>query len=130
MRTAFRHLLALFYFMAGVAHLVAPAGFVQITPLWVPLPDMVVQFTGICEIVGALALSFVPGLRRAAGLALAIYAVAVFPANINHTVNDIAVGGADLSWWYHGPRLVFQPVIIWWALWVGDVTDWPFGAKR
>jgi uncharacterized membrane protein len=129
MRTALRFLLAALYFAAGVIHLRAPAGFVQITPLWVPLPNAVVLVTGLCEIAGAFALAFVPGLRRAAGIALAVYAVVVFPANINHAINDIAIGGVDMSWWYHGPRLMLQPLIIWWALWAGEATDWPFGAR-
>jgi uncharacterized membrane protein len=129
-RAALRLVLALIYLIAGLAHLCAPAGFVRITPAWVPMPDVIVLLTGICEIAGALALAFVPTLRRAAGMALAAYAVAVFPANINHAVNDIVIGGVDLDWWYHGPRLLFQPVALWWALWAGGVIDWPFGAKR
>ena len=130
MRAALRYSLAAIYFIAGVAHIRSPAGFVQITPDWVPAPQFVVLATGLCEIVGAVALAFVPRLRRAAGIGLAAYAVCVFPANINHAINDIAVGGVQMSWWYHGPRLLFQPVAVWWALWVGGVTDWPFGAKR
>lgn len=130
MRATLRYSLAAIYVIAGVAHIRSPAGFVQITPDWVPAPQFVVLATGLCEIVGAVALAFVPRLRRAAGIGLAAYAVCVFPANINHAINDIAVGGVQMSWWYHGPRLLFQPVAVWWALWVGGVTDWPFGAKR
>lgn len=130
MRAALRYSLAAIYVIAGVAHIRSPAGFVQITPDWVPAPQFVVLVTGLCEIAGAVALAFVPRLRRAAGIGLAAYAVCVFPANINHAINDIAVGGVQMSWWYHGPRLLFQPVAVWWALWVGGVTDWPFGAKR
>lgn len=130
MRAALRYSLAAIYVIAGVAHIRSPAGFVQITPDWVPAPQFIILATGLCEIAGAVALAFVPGLRRAAGIGLAAYAVCVFPANINHAINDIAVGGVQMSWWYHGPRLLFQPVAVWWALWVGGVTDWPFGAKR
>ena len=130
MRAALRYSLAAIYVIAGVAHIRSPAGFVQITPDWVPAPQFVVIATGLCEIAGAVALAFVPRLRRAAGIGLAAYAVCVFPANINHAINDIAVGGVQMSWWYHGPRLLFQPVAVWWALWVGGVTDWQFGAKR
>ena len=57
---------------------------------------------------------------------LAIYAVCVFPANIKHAMDALAVGGLPTSWWYHGPRLLFQPVIVWWALFAGGVIDWPF----
>ncbi len=123
-RKALRILLALFYLIAGVAHLRSPDGFIAIMPAWVPYPAAAVAFTGVAEIAGALGL-MLPRLRFAAGIGLAIYAACVWPANINHAVNDIAVGGRDLSWWYHGPRLAFQPVFIWAALWVGNVTDWP-----
>jgi hypothetical protein len=34
------------------------------------------------------------------------------------------------SWWYHGPRLALQPVIVWWALYCGNVISWPFGRGR
>jgi uncharacterized membrane protein len=121
--------LGIFYLIAGVAHMAAPDGFVRITPNWVPASDTVVMATGVCEIVGAVALQFVPSLRRAAGIAFAAYAVLVFPANINHALNNIALGGTTLSWWYHGPRLALQPVIVWWALWAGQVIDWPFRRK-
>lgn len=124
-RTIFRLLLAIFYFVAGVAHLRSPGGFLAIMPGWVPYPHEVVTFTGIAEIAGGIGL-LIPRVRYAAGVGLALYALCVWPANINHAVNDIALGGTHLSWWYHGPRLAFQPVFIWLALWVGNVTDWPF----
>ena len=122
-------MLALAYLVAGIAHVAAPGGFLRITPAWVVAPNAVVLVTGLCEIAGALALLFVPSLHRAAGYAFATYAVCVFPANINHALGGIAIGGTTLSWWYHGPRLALQPVIIWWALWATRITDWPFGRR-
>lgn len=124
-RTGFRWLLALIYFAAGVIHIRSPGGFLAITPGWVPFPDEVIFLTGVAEIAGAIGL-MVPRLRYAAGIGLALYALCVWPANINHAVNDIAVGGRTLPLAYHAPRLLLQPVIIWWALWAGGVTDWPF----
>ncbi len=124
--TGFRLLLALVYAFVGVAHIRSPAGFVQITPQWVPAPEFVIWATGLCEIAGAIALAFIPRLHRAAGIAFAAYAVCVFPANINHAINNIALSGSTQSWWYHGPRLAFQPVFVWWALWSGRVIRWPF----
>lgn len=129
MRSTLRYLLAFAYVVAGIAHLWSPAGFVQITPAWVPLPNIVVFLTGLCEIAGGVAFAMVAQLRRMVGICLAAYAVLVFPANINHALNDIAIGGVDLSWWYHGPRLLFQPVIIWCTLWTSGVMDWPFGGR-
>jgi uncharacterized membrane protein len=128
-RRAARWLLAIAYLVAGIAHLRSPGGFVAITPHWVPWPAQVVALTGIAEIAGAIGL-LIPRARRAAAMGLALYALCVWPANINHAVNDIALNGAHLSWWYHGPRLALQPVFIWWALWAGGVIDWPFGRRR
>ncbi|MDO7834203.1 DoxX family protein [Sphingobium sp. HBC34] len=120
-----RWLLALAYLIAGVAHLRSPGGFMAITPGWVPFPATVILLTGLAEIAGAAGL-MAPRLRKAAGMGLALYALCVWPANINHALNDIPLGGVHLSWWYHGPRLALQPVLIWWALWASGVTDWPF----
>jgi uncharacterized membrane protein len=123
-RTGLRLLLALFYVTAGVLHLKSPGGFLSITPDWVRYPAAVVAFTGVAEILGGIGL-LVPRVRQAAGIGLALYALCVWPANFNHALNDIALGGEHLSWWYHGPRLAFQPVFIWLALWTGEVVRWP-----
>jgi uncharacterized membrane protein len=61
---------------------------------------------------------------------MAAYAVVVYPANIKHALDGVAVAGQTLGWGYHGPRLAFQPVFVWWALWAGAVTDWPFGRRQ
>ncbi|ANI78284.1 DoxX family protein [Sphingobium sp. EP60837] len=127
-RIAALWLLSAFYLVAGIAHLTRPSGFVAITPPWVPWPAQVVALTGLAEIAGAIGLH-IPRLRRAAGVGLALYALCVWPANLNHAINDIPLGEAHLGWWYHGPRLLLQPVIIWWALWASGVIDWPFRRK-
>lgn len=98
-------------------------------PGWVPWPRRVILFTGCCEIAGAIALS-TRRLRWLAGVMLAAYAVCVYPANIKHAVDHVAIGGTRLGLWYHIPRLLFQPVIVWWALFAGRVIDWPFGRRR
>jgi uncharacterized membrane protein len=124
-RAAMRALMALLYAAAGIAHLVVTDPFLLIVPDWVPAPRLVVQVTGLCEIAGAAAL-LIPRWRRLAGTMLALYAVAVFPANLKHAVEGIAVPGLPTGWWYHGPRLALQPVLVWWALFCAGVTDWPF----
>ena len=119
-----RAVIALFYFAAGILHLASPAGFMKIVPNFVPWPATVIWLTGICEIAGAIGL-FIPNLRRAAGIGLALYAICVFPANINHAINQIDVGALPNSWWYHGPRFLLQPVLVWWALFCSGVLNWP-----
>jgi uncharacterized membrane protein len=128
-RAVSRWLLALAYFFVGVAHIRSPHGFVAIVPGWVPFPQQTVFVTGLCELAGSIAL-LTTRLRWWAGVMLAAYAVCVYPANINHAINAIPVGGASLGWWYHGPRLAAQPLIVWWALFAGEVTEWPFRKRR
>ena len=99
-----------------------------IMPGWVPWPREVIVFTGGCELLGATGL-ILPQLRRPAGVMLALYAVCVFPANVHHAFDHVQVAGLPSSWWYHGPRLLFQPVFVWWALWAGEVIDWPFAQR-
>ena len=129
MRTAFRWLLALFYLAAGYVHLAMPNTFMPVMPDWVPAPYQVILFTGACEVAGAIGL-IVPRTRWLAGLMLALYAVAVFPVNIKHAIYGPAIAGIPNMWYYHGPRLLLQPVLVWWALYAGGVTDWPFRRAR
>lgn len=124
-RGVLRWTLAIAFFGVGIVHIRSPGGFLPIMPGWVPYPRLVILLTGACEIAGAIALA-TRRLCRLAGIMLAAYAVCVYPANIKHAVDHVAIGGARLGWWYHAPRLAFQPVIVWWALFAGRVIDWPF----
>ena len=131
-RTLARILLALFYGYAGYAHIANPTPFLAITPAWVPAPAAAIFWTGVAEIVGAIALlqPFSKSLRRAGAIGLALYAICVFPANINHFMMDMARADGGLGLGYHIPRMVAQPIIVWLALWAGGVTDWPFRPRR
>lgn len=128
-RTGARLLLAGVYIGFGVFHLTAPDRFLPIMPAWVPAPREVVLFTGACEVAGGAGL-LVPSLRRLSGVMLAIYAVAVFPANLHHALDRVHVPGLPSSWWYHAPRLAFQPVFVVWALWAGEVIGRPSRRAR
>jgi uncharacterized membrane protein len=120
--------MAALYAVAGFLHLATPAPFLAIIPNWVPAPHAIIALTGLCEIAGAWAL-LSQRLRWWAAIMLALYAVCVFPANIKHALEHVAIGGVTASWWYHGPRLAFQPVLVWWALFAGGVIDWPLRGK-
>jgi uncharacterized membrane protein len=152
-RAVMRWMLAAFFVAAGVAHLAVPDVLLSIMPDWVPFKPQVIVVTGLCEFAGAAALvghdvlSMIfpktddhpgssPGqafsgscsrpLRSSAGLALAVYAVCVWPANFKHALDGIDIPHVSSSWWYHGPRLALQPVIVWWALFCSGVIDWPW----
>lgn len=128
-RAILRVVLAAFYGFAGYVHIVRPELFLSIMPEMIPFPKEIVFWTGVAEILGAIGLLqwFDIRLRQAAGVGLALYALCVWPANINHLVMDMARtdGGWGLA--YHIPRMIAQPVIILWALWAGEV---PLGRRK
>lgn len=119
-----RWIMAAFFATAGYLHIASPAALLAITPDWVPFAPQVIFVTGLLELAGAVAL-VTKRLRRCAGIALALYALCVWPANFKHAIDGIDLAGLPSSWWYHGPRLVVQPVIVWWALFAAEVIDWP-----
>jgi uncharacterized membrane protein len=131
-RTALRWLLSAAYAAAGFLHLYSPTPFVKIVPGWVPMPGPVVALTGMAELLGAVALAqpWSKGLRVAGGFGLALYALCVWPANFHHMALDLARPDEGLGLAYHLPRLAFQPVLIWLALWTGEATDWPFARPQ
>ncbi len=118
-RRVVRWLLIALYGAAGVLHLAMPAPFLGIMPDWVPHAPLIVALTGVAELAGAagLAQPWSDRLRRAAGWALAAYALCVWPANVQHLLIDMAKPDHGLGWAYHGPRMLLQPVLIWAALW-------------
>lgn len=124
-RAVMRWVLAAFYFAAGIAHLLVPEKLLLITPAWVPFAREVIIATGAFEIAAAIALVSHTRLRWWAGVALALYALCVWPANFKHAIDGIEMPVIGSSWWYHGPRLALQPVIIWWALFSAGAIDWP-----
>jgi uncharacterized membrane protein len=124
-RNVMRWIMAAFYIVAGVGHVLRPDAFLPIVPDWVPLPREVILLTGLCELGGAAAL-LTTRLRALAGVTLALYALCVWPANIKHAIDHIVLPPIPDTWWYHGPRLAFQPVLIWWALFCAGVINWPW----
>ena len=130
-RPLLRLLLAALYVYAGYAHIARPEPFLAIMPPFVPWPEQVVLLTGFAELLGAAALAqpFSARLRRMGGVGLALYALCVWPANVNHMLIDL--GATDGGWGlaYHVPRMAAQPLLIWLALWCGGVTGWPFSRR-
>jgi uncharacterized membrane protein len=119
-----RLLMAAFFIGGFFLHLSAADSLIKMTPDWVPYPREVIVLTGVLELLGGGAL-LMPRLRRWAGVALALYVLAVWPANMKQALEHIVLPPIPDSWWYHGPRLALQPVLAWWALFCAGVLDWP-----
>jgi uncharacterized membrane protein len=96
-------------------------------PPWVPLsPDFVVLASGVVEIALGLALISLQR-RREAGIATALFFIAIFPGNISQFVNHIDAFGLD-SDRARAIRLIFQPLLVLWALW--STTALPKGSFK
>lgn len=125
-RTAGRLLLGGFLVLAGVSHLgwSREAFYAQVPP-WLALDvDFVVVASGLVEIGLGLGLLLLRRGRVALGWVVAAFFVLVFPGNISQFATGADSFGlnTDLS---RGIRLLFQPLLVLWALWsTGAWRDW------
>ncbi|MBB3037887.1 DoxX family protein [Hoyosella altamirensis] len=120
-KTIARWILGLFLVSAGVAHLTwARTEFLAQVPVWLPLDgDFVVVASGLVEIALGATLIALRRKRVLVGWIVAGFFVAIFPGNINQFVTQTDAFGLD-SDVARGVRLLFQPVLVLWALWCTD----------
>ena len=120
-KAGFRILLGVFLFLAGISHLTAArTEFLAQVPAWLPLnADLVVVLSGVVEIALGLALIFWVRRRMLVGLAAAVFFILIFPGNISQYVNRIDAFGLNTDQ-ARFTRLLFQPVLVLWALWSTD----------
>jgi uncharacterized membrane protein len=88
---------------------------IAMVPPFVPNPEFMVTFTGICEILGAIGL-LVPRTRRIAAAALIVFMLAVLPANIYAAQAGVTFRGAPPT--PIVPRIALQALFIallWWS---------------
>ena len=117
-RVLARALLGAALVFAGVSHLTfARAAFYAQVPPWLPLnATFVIVASGVVEIVLGAALAALPRYRVALGWVTAAFFVVVFPGNVSQFLTHSSAFGldSDLS---RGIRLLFQPLLVVWALW-------------
>jgi uncharacterized membrane protein len=103
---------------AGTTHLTTSRQEFQAqVPNWVPFSaDFVVIASGIVEIALGLSLLFLWKYRTQLGWITAAFFIAIFPGNISQYVNGIDAFGLD-SDRARAIRLLFQPLLVIWALW-------------
>lgn len=118
-RTLGRLALGSFLASAGVGHLTfARAEFQAQVPDWVPVDkDAVVLASGVVEVLLGLALLAAPRRHRPlVGWVAAAFFVAIVPGNISQLVTRTDAFGLE-SDAARAVRLLFQPVLVAWALW-------------
>ncbi|MGY4857398.1 DoxX family protein [Cryobacterium sp. AP23] len=113
--TVLRIILAVVFVFAGISHF-AP-GVQRTMAAMIPprlrsrgwlSPKNLVIFTGVCEILGGIGL-LVPATRVTSGVALALFLVAVFPANAYAARHKERFGAVAIPL---VPRLLGQVVLI------------------
>ena len=91
------------------------ADMIAMVPPSVPNPGLMVTFTGVCEILGAVGL-LVPRARRIAAAALIVFMLAVLPANIHAARTGVTLRGVPAT--PIVPRVALQGLFIallWWS---------------
>jgi uncharacterized membrane protein len=114
--TIARWLLAAFMAIAGIGHFTAVDAFTAQVPPWMPWPTAVIYVSGVIELGFAIALVATRKHRALVGWLLAGFYVVIFPGNISQFLTDQDAFGLDTDL-ARGVRLLFQPVLIVWALW-------------
>lgn len=108
--------LAVMLLFTGSAHFTpVKEDLIRMTPQWVPRPRAMVFFTGLCELAGAIGL-VVPETRRAAGIALILFFIAVLPANIHAARAKVTLRGRPATpLWLRLPMQILFIVLAWWS---------------
>jgi uncharacterized membrane protein len=102
--------------VAGTGHFTNTHAFLAQVPPFLPAREFIVQASGVVEIAIALALLFARKQLPVIGVLLAVFYVLVFPGNISQYLTHTSAFGLDTDG-SRAVRLLFQPVLIAWALW-------------
>jgi uncharacterized membrane protein len=98
--------------VAGVLHFVYTDLYIQIVPAWLPAPKVLVQISGVAEILGGIGV-LVPQTRQAAAWGIVALLVAVLPANIRMAMDH--AHWPSIPPWALWARVPLQLPLIWWA---------------
>ena len=114
--TLARLALGVFLLIAGVGHFIGTQEFTAQVPPWMPAPTFVVYASGVVEIALGLALIIVRRHRAVVGWIVAAFFIVIFPGNIWQFIEGRDAFGLD-SDAARAIRLLFQPILVVWALW-------------
>lgn len=128
-----RILLGAFMLYAGIGHLTfLRIEFQAQVPTWITTDkafmDFIVLASGVVEIIFGILMIVGDKLKIKTGIALAIFFILIFPGNINQYVNQIDSFGLNTDK-QRLIRLIFQPVLIIWALWSSGALKY-FNKKK
>jgi uncharacterized membrane protein len=110
---------------AGVSHLTfARATFQVQVPTWLPLDaDFVVLASGVIEISLGLVLTALDKRQAVVGTITALFFIAIFPGNVSQYLTHTDAFGLNTDE-ARLIRLLFQPLLVFWALWSTGAWAW------
>ena len=113
-----RVLLGALLIFTGVSHVsFGRNAFLAQVPPWLPVSaDVVIIASGVVEIALGASLMLLTRWQVPVGWCVALLFVLVFPGNISQFVTHAHAFGLD-SDFTRGMRLLFQPLLVIWALW-------------
>ncbi|WP_252108600.1 MULTISPECIES: DoxX family protein [unclassified Halomonas] len=109
-------IIALFFFLGGIAHFALTDFFILAMPDYLGYHRELVLISGVFELLGAVGI-LVPSTRKLAGWGLIALMVAVFPANVHMALHPEAFPSIPV--WLLYARLPLQALLIafvWWAI--------------
>ncbi|WP_010530321.1 DoxX family protein [Lentibacillus jeotgali] len=119
MKLFFRTLYSILLFGAGILHFIHEPGFRKIVPKTLPLRRTIVLVSGVFEMILSVLLWVKKG-QQITGKLLALFMVAVFPANVYMAVKRISFRpGEQANLWILWLRLPLQIPLIAGALTLG-----------
>ena len=108
----FLYLMSALYILAGFNHFLNPLTYIKIIPSWLPYPSMINHVTGILEIILGFLLLFNTS-RTFAAYGIIVLLIAIFPANIQMSINFY--NSHHPKFWWTVARLPLQLLLIAWA---------------
>ena len=117
----FRFFLGFAMLYIGIGHLTfRRIEFQAQVPTWLTtdenIMDFIVLASGFIEIIFGILMIWGGKHKVKIGIALAIFYILIFPGNINQYVNEIDAFGLNTDK-KRFVRLLFQPLLVLWALW-------------
>jgi uncharacterized membrane protein len=103
---------------AGITHLTTSRTEfqAQVPTILQSQADFVVIASGVVEILLGISLIFLFKFRTQVGWITAVFFIAIFPGNISQYINGTDAFGLNTDQ-ARATRLLFQPVLVLWALW-------------
>jgi uncharacterized membrane protein len=109
-----RIILAVIFMLSGILHFVLPQAYLRIMPPYLPSPSLLVDISGVAEMLGGVGL-LVPFTRHLAAWGLVALLIAVLPANIYTATAHLPLPGLAGQSWVQWLRIPLQIPLVYWA---------------